>query len=296
MNYQFGWCLQCSEPHHCLASRFLHVLLLRLAFSFALAPEQNPTSPVLTRCCSLWKNGIQWLNLAGIETIMEVREHETVVMVMMRCTESALIPFVHPRSSVLKTALEAKCQLCPKTITREYLVNPSDLQYPPRDTSKTTLYSLPRAAEVLLTSQPNTVDQYGKNLLRVDKLLSFEPLCILDLSQDILQELFDPQHPSDSHLKALLASQAALSTQLIMQNSVQGKFELPSRTLNTVFQEAKRSGLPFIQCLFEAWSPYQKPTFQEVLHKLLDQYSILCGRNLLVRYYTCCVCLAIERV
>ncbi len=114
MNYQFGWCLQCSEPHHYLTSRFLHVLLLRLAFSFALAPElhqQDPTSPVLTRCCSVWKNGIQWLDLAGIETIVEVTEHETVVMVMMRCTESAPIPFAHLRSSVLKTVLEAKGQL-----------------------------------------------------------------------------------------------------------------------------------------------------------------------------------------
>ncbi len=214
----------------------------------------------------------------------------------MRCTESALIPFAHLRSSVLKTVLEAKCQLCPKTITREYLVNPSDLQYPPRNTSKTTLYSLPRAAEALLTSQPNTIDQYGKSFLRVDKLLSFEPLCILDLSEEILQELFNPQHPSDSQLKAFLASQSPLSTQPLAQYSVRRKFKLSSQNLNGIFQEAKRSGVSFVQKLFEAWSPYQKPTFREVLHDLLEQYSILCGRNLLVRYYTCCVCLVIERV
>ncbi len=193
-------------------------------------------------------------------------------------------PICHLRSSVLKTVLEAKHQLCPKTVTREYLVNPSDLQYPPRETSKTTLYNLPRAAEALLTSQPNTVDQYGKKFIGLDTLLSFEPLNCLGLREDVLRELFDTQHPSDSRLKEFLSRVSPQSTQPEIQQPVQKEFVLSPQTVNEIFQAAK-SGVRFVQKLFEAWFPYQQPTFQEVLHELVNQYSVLCGRNLLVRVY-----------
>lgn len=285
MEYQFGWCLQCSKPSHYLSSRFVHVLLLRLAFSFAFPREpheEEQTSPVLTRCCSVWKNGIQWLELAGIETIVEVREHGTVVMVMMQCKNNALVKFAHLRSSILKTILDIKQQLCPKTITRECLVDPSDLCYPPMDASKITLYGLPRVAEALLTSQLNSIDHYGKKMIEVDTLLSFEPLRILDLSEDVLRELFVTQQPSDTQLKSFLARHVPQSTQLPTQSAIQENFLLSARSLNKIFQESTRSGIPFIQKLFEAWSLHQKPAFREVVQLLVAEYSILCGRDLLV--------------
>ena len=34
---RFGWCLECSDPHQFFSNRLLHVLLLRLAFTFPLA-------------------------------------------------------------------------------------------------------------------------------------------------------------------------------------------------------------------------------------------------------------------
>ena len=79
--YQFGWCLQCSKEGHYLTPRFLHVLLLRLAFSFSLASDsshQDEASPVLRRRCAIWKNGIQWLDQDGVETIVEVSEQNKV--------------------------------------------------------------------------------------------------------------------------------------------------------------------------------------------------------------------------
>ena len=39
----FGWCLGCSDPHQFFSNRFLHVLLLRLAFMFPLASDHLPT-------------------------------------------------------------------------------------------------------------------------------------------------------------------------------------------------------------------------------------------------------------
>jgi len=84
--YQCGWCLQCSKGWQYLTPRFLHVLLLRLAFSFALTPDtsqQDEASPVLRRRCAIWKNGIQWLDQDGVETVAEVLEQNRVVLLLM---------------------------------------------------------------------------------------------------------------------------------------------------------------------------------------------------------------------
>ena len=42
-----AWVLQSLHPDKFFTSRFLHVLILRLAFAFALAPEAATTSPQL---------------------------------------------------------------------------------------------------------------------------------------------------------------------------------------------------------------------------------------------------------
>ena len=57
-SYHFGWILQCTWPEHFFLPRFLHVLLLRLAFSFALSPDtpdSDGSLPVIQRKCSVGK-------------------------------------------------------------------------------------------------------------------------------------------------------------------------------------------------------------------------------------------------
>jgi len=76
-DYCCGWALRCTKTGEVLETRFLHVLLLRLAFSFPLIPEEAPPAqgfiPAITRRCMMWKNGIRWLTgSGGIETIVEV--------------------------------------------------------------------------------------------------------------------------------------------------------------------------------------------------------------------------------
>ena len=59
--YHSGWILQCSQPDHFFTSRFLQVLILRLAFSFALIPhtqEIKRNLPAIQRKCNVWKSGI----------------------------------------------------------------------------------------------------------------------------------------------------------------------------------------------------------------------------------------------
>ena len=128
--YQCGWCLQCSKKRQYLTPRFLHMLLLRLAFSFALAPEssqQDEASPVLRRKCAIWKNGIQWLDQDGVETIVEVSEHNKLVLLLMSCPQGEEMACVRLRSSLISKILETKKELCPGISTTELLIDPSNL-------------------------------------------------------------------------------------------------------------------------------------------------------------------------
>ena len=64
---EFGWCLRCMDPHEFLSSRFLHVLLLSVAYKFPLASQG------LHRMCRVWRNGIFWRNCDDITTVIELR-------------------------------------------------------------------------------------------------------------------------------------------------------------------------------------------------------------------------------
>ena len=71
LKYHCGWILQCIGPDQSFSSRFLQVLLLRLAFSFALVKvEEDETIPAFQRECSIWKNGIFWGEMFGMEIIV----------------------------------------------------------------------------------------------------------------------------------------------------------------------------------------------------------------------------------
>ena len=73
-DYKCGWLLWSSEDHHFFTSPFLQVILLRLAFSFALdiLIKKHRDHPAIQRCCSIWKNGISWPNEDGIEVLVEM--------------------------------------------------------------------------------------------------------------------------------------------------------------------------------------------------------------------------------
>ena len=72
-DYKCGWLLWSSD-HHFFTSPFLQVILLRLAFSFALdiLIKKHRDHPAIQRCCSIWKNGISWPNEDGIEVLVEM--------------------------------------------------------------------------------------------------------------------------------------------------------------------------------------------------------------------------------
>ena len=175
INYECGWLYKCSKEIEQLTTRFLHVLILRLAFS--CEPPDDPTeteSVVLLRSCSVWKHGIAWWTNDGIEVIVEVGLQCRWVAVMMRCPDNKKVHCAVLRSKVIKAVLKAKSDFCPAITMNEYLIGPSSLKYP-FEGRELTLYSIREVARVTIEGKEYAKDSEGKNLIKTQHLLPFEP-------------------------------------------------------------------------------------------------------------------------
>ena len=83
LTFCIGWYTKCTEKFDYFPAHFLHVLLLRLAFSFALPIARCNATEVLLHCrrCTMWKNGIRWLMEEGVECIFEmVNDNKGIVI------------------------------------------------------------------------------------------------------------------------------------------------------------------------------------------------------------------------
>ena len=193
--YNCGWLLWCSEDHHFFTSRFLQVILLRLAFSFALDIhiKKHRDHPAIQRRCSIWKNGISWLNEDGIDVLVEVREQNQIIAVMMCCDKvsETRIECIHLRSLVIQKILKMKEEFCSKVSTKEAFINPDELQYPLRSLKDLTLFSLSDVARSVINKKHFVICSDGCCRLKLENLLLFEPYA--DLGENILKELFDEE-------------------------------------------------------------------------------------------------------
>ena len=161
LDYSSGWVLQCSKPEQFFSSRFLQVLLLRLAFLFALAPTDPSTDDrlALHRKCSVWKNGIYWVNRSGGEAIVEVSNLRQVLVIVR--SEFKKMELVRLRSAVINTVVSAKEEFCSKVLVRESLILPEDVVYP-LDPSKVTGVSITEVAATITEGKEFAINDKNK--------------------------------------------------------------------------------------------------------------------------------------
>ncbi len=158
-----GWCLQCTENKF-FEPRFLQALLLRLTFGFAVSQPTarsataRPTSLIPSkRECTLWKNGIRWLSLDGIEVIVEFVEDRTGILLLMRAKDLSKMKCVKLRSQLIQKILEAKSDYCPTLETSESLIDPKHIeeshQYPviSKPLKSLSRYDITSVAEAFMT-------------------------------------------------------------------------------------------------------------------------------------------------
>ena len=175
IGYECGWLYKCHKETEQLTTRFLHVLILRLAF--ACEPPDDPIeteSVVLLRSCSVWKHGIAWWTNDGIEVVVEVGLQCHWVAVMMRCPATERVQCAELRSKVIFTVQKTKTDFCPAITMKEYLIDPLSLKYP-FEGRELILYSMSEVAKVTIKGKKYAKDTKGDNLISLPQLLPFEP-------------------------------------------------------------------------------------------------------------------------
>ena len=270
-SHHFGWTLRCTNLEQFLTSRFLQVLLLRLAFSFALESKCDGGDAIgIHRKCSIWKNGIFWGRGFGMETLVEIIEDKFVI-VITRFQTLNLEKCLKHRSEVVRTVLECHNRFCPRVSVAESFIDASSpLRYPSVVNLDKTFCRVQALAESIVRNEPLVVLSCGKTI-PAERFLSFEPYAVIELLA--LQELWDENNEnkiiSDSYLLKFVQK---VTDELNYLIKVVSGSSTSSTSENQLYQDLLR---------WRDSDKNNKKTYKD-LRQAMDQYSIFAGRNVLV--------------
>ena len=150
---EFGWCLGCVNPEQYFSSRFLHILLLSVAYRFSLSFRRKVTSSPhgLQRRCTFWKNGISWTDSDNITMLIELLDYNRRVLVAMSCSKDRPMKYAKLRSSLISLIHRLHQEHCPSVEVYECLISPSLVQqYPFNDLPDTDLFDIQDVAVSIL--------------------------------------------------------------------------------------------------------------------------------------------------
>ena len=272
-----GWMLQCCEAGQFLTSQFIQVLLLRIAFSCALAPDTPGSSdlPVLLRKCFIWKNGIYWGSRKGVEALVEIRDppQNKEVVVMLRCWSGQEVECAYLRSTIIQMVLGAKEKLCTNVPTKEFLLHPSQVgEYPLKSPAEQDLISIREVSKSVVEGDPGVVNAFGKTT-RLEEVLSFEPYYCL--GERNIREVFSDQNQepvSDTVIHSLARGDSERAKQFEKLLVPSGLAVGSSPSMGRVLRQWRGNSQGTRKCLKDT----------------LDQFSVFAGRNPLVS--DACVC------
>ena len=188
-----GWCLWCPDPNEFLSTRFLHVLLLWLAYTYHLDPESKPgeideTNPdvqLLVCPCTVWTNGIYWKNI--FEVVVEVSEHNRCVTVLTSNKEMEKSRQVF--NTIIMEVRSLKNQFCSCT-SNEYMIAPNQVSTAHTlEVRERTLYSIKYVAFAVLT-KANVTDTDGNSTIDVKEIVGTKDPFLL-IAPLVTKALFD---------------------------------------------------------------------------------------------------------
>ena len=206
-SYKCGWLIQCKrEPDgESFNPHFIQALLLRLAFSFTpkkiaddsktldtyedsseseLEEESQIKRVVIERLCSVWKNGIYWLEHCGVKTVVELINPSTLVLLMQCVQPGCEIELIKRRSTIILMVLNARDEFCSKAELREYFLHPSIVTHPLPNLKKIKkqLFSFQQVEKSITERNPCVINDQNE-LVHLKDLLYFEPYS--DLCKDV---------------------------------------------------------------------------------------------------------------
>ena len=279
LKYHCFWTMNCCHQTQFFSSRFTQVLLLRLAFTFSLIKKEvNPSIPALQRECSIWKNGIFWGEIFGMEIIVEI--YSKKVILLMRCQQENLIHSIAQRSSIIQKIIHCAHDFCSNIKTVESFINPSEaIEFPLKSpvSSETPQFSLQKIAEAIVKStdydSPTVVSSIGT--ISLDYLLIFEPYAELGMAALKLYYTCGSDGEkviSDDFLELLshkFIKKATLFIEIFKSRSALS--HLSSSTSEDLFT------------LLQTWRDECNGTYK-CLKQKLDQFSVFAGKDILVSY------------
>ena len=156
---EFGWCLGCRNPKSFFGSRFLHLLLLSVAYTFPLSNRRSH-SP-LHRRCTIWRNGISWTDSDNITTLVEFIHNNQWIVVAMSSSKDRPMEHAKRRSSLISLVLNLHQNQSPNLEVCDYLISPSLVeQYPFNDLPSTDLFDIQDVAVSILQRKPSIPSQH----------------------------------------------------------------------------------------------------------------------------------------
>ena len=269
--YSSCWILQCHEHYHYFTSRFLEVLLLRIAFTHAFPVESDEVdhaTPALQQDCTIWRRGIKWTTCSFIDALIEMTDER--VDLLLRCKKGNELQLVKLRAQVMLEIQSVKKEFCNNVATVEKFVpNP---QYPINLKLSVSLHklanSISRHKEAVLLSVVKPLD----TPLDILQLVFFEPYmfcnpqCLVDLFCKDLESCY-------------------VSPQFIecMSICVDDFCTLLNVSLHKVAGDSSSNDYDKAVRMFLEWQTQSDGTYQ-CLRQYMDKYSIFSGRNILVSY------------
>ena len=180
--FQFGWCLQSTNQYQYFSTRFLHLLILRLAFKHALPQSQDN---VHDRRCTIWSTGIMWSSGYGVNTLVELVDDSQCVILLMSSQEGLQHNMIPVRRDVITDILSIQQECCPSVQPQEFVIDPSELHYPIDKPFSLVLYDIEAIASSVIDKKPCVTPYTKTKGSFVDKpLMSLLPL-EHDRGQDI---------------------------------------------------------------------------------------------------------------
>ena len=265
--YVSGWIMQCSQQQDFFTSRFLQVLLLRLAFSFAMVQSREAIDyevPAIQRRCSVWKSGIYWGTGHGVEALVEVLPDSKAIIFLVQGSD--LLENIKLRSQVLQKIRDCVNDLYQNVEISEGFIDPSIISECPVHVKPSSILHMTEIAEAIILNESDSAVSPNGTPLSLQEFLMFEPF--LELGKPLLQHL----HNEHSEQRITNEFVGALSNQIKRRDKV--------CIFHKIFDNNQIQSNDISQAIC-SWRNQTEGTYK-CLKDRLDIFSIFIRRNIYV--------------
>ena len=273
--YQSTWILQCHNPDQFFPSRFLHLVIHRLSFSFAMASNTTSNQVSIQTKCTVWKDGIFWISLTGVNVIAQFTNGNRLTVLIGTRVDCELRG-VRLRSKIISTVLKARKDCCPKLPVDEFFAKVDCSSDPLTD--ERNIEELVEITDISKSVVKCEDYCYCNNkssvVVKLSTLLHFEPF--MDLGEDIINELFTKGESTvTDEALAHISDRAYSNTDMFIKI-----LDVSLLSLESKVSSAPTGAASKLSCALQLWK--NKEGSYSSLCKRLIEYSVFAGRNPLV--------------